>query len=562
MKYPTHNTLVRAVAAAPEWEAAELVTVEGVEIVQTGIEYPLASGPHTFTEEDLADAVEAQDDPAIKAPRLRLGHEGLVDPQWDGEPAIGTVANMRLEQNGHLIVGDYVGVPEWLAAALPSAYPGRSIDGEIGVATNTGHNWRLVITGLALLGVRWPGVSTLEDIKALYSKDGPDSVVIYSTEEVDDLGLTAAGRPKVVEARVNVDDIQRAFYNDENLGGKSFWYWVRGMYQEPDELIYEDEMTGDLFRVPYEVNGTTREVTFGDPVAVFEEFIDKPQEKEDKAAATTALMAIQKYQHKTAVVWANRSDSRKDSVVAGEAATAPTIDPKALRALVGLGDDATDEALNSALEAAGIIYSPTGGGARAAGAEAPGTTDSGTSQTGNSGVPDLTGPSGDNKNDPAVAAPTQSPVTAGVRTLDEATYQGLVSDAALGRAAYTRQQEGDRDKAISGAIAEGRIPKSREQYWRGQWDADPEGTKTLLTAEADKGGLAKGLIPVSETGGTGADLTAGGGQAEADDSYPLEWLPDIAAKKAYQAGLAAAAQNNGLVPPPAHPNAHLMRRGI
>src|SRR5262245_35657764 len=82
-------------------DLADLVDVEDVEIVQTGIEYQLASGPKTFTVDDLRDAVDSQGDPAIKRPRLKLGHVadlGLLD---DGQPAIGTVAGMRLEQGGN-----------------------------------------------------------------------------------------------------------------------------------------------------------------------------------------------------------------------------------------------------------------------------------------------------------------------------------------------------------------------------------------------------------------------------------------------------------------------------
>src|SRR5215475_1084129 len=102
-------------------------TVKDVEIVQTGIEYPLATGPATFTTEDLSDLVESQGDPAIKAPRLKLGHTADLGLLADGQPAIGTLGNLRLEQDGHLVVGDYIGIPTWLAAVLPSAYPARSI---------------------------------------------------------------------------------------------------------------------------------------------------------------------------------------------------------------------------------------------------------------------------------------------------------------------------------------------------------------------------------------------------------------------------------------------------
>jgi len=389
----------------------------------------------------------------------------------------------------------------------------------------------------------------LEDIKALYSKEGPDNLVVYTTEEE----VLTGSRTGRLNARMDVSAIEKQYY--QSLDGDHFWWWIRGHYQDPDELVIEDESTGDLYRVPYTVDGQKREATFGDPVPVFEEFIDKPQDKKAKEEATASLLRAKKLTHKEVSLYASRDESRKDIEVAGEAATTPTIDQAALRALVGLGDDATDEQLNEALTAAGIIYNPTGAGSSGApGSESPGTTDSGSQAAGNN-IPDVTGPSGSNTNDPAVAAPTQSPVTAGVRTVDEATYQQLVADASMGRQAYTRLATEDRDKIVSAAIQQGRIPKSREAHWAAQYDKDPEGVTVLLTAAADKGGLAPGLIPVTELGGAGADTES----SEPDDAYPAEWLPEVAARNARLAAQQAAA-NNGLVPP--HPNATIMRRGM
>jgi hypothetical protein len=365
---------------------------------------------------------------------------------------------------------------------------------------------------------------------------------------VDDVTVAAAGSP--VQARLDVDVVRRQYYS--SLEGSDSWnIWIRGQYYDPDELIVEDESSGDLYRVPYTVAG--QEVTFGERVAVLEEFVDKPKEQE-KATAVLAAMSVLNQYRKPVAVYASRDESRKDIEVAGTTATVP--DPKALRALVGLGDDATDDALVEALSAAGIIYTPGGGSGKAPGAEAPGTTDSATQAAGAS-IPNLTGPSGSNPNDPAVASPTQSPVAAGVRTLDEATYQALMAGAQAGNAALARFNNTDRDTAIAAAIQQGRIPKSREGHWKDSWEKDPEGTKTLLTAAADKGGLAPGLIPVAEAGGIPA---AGGelGDGQEDDAYPPEWLPEVQARKARDAAVAAAAQAGQVY----HPNANVMRRGM
>jgi hypothetical protein len=496
-----------------------LVNVLGKEIIQTGIEYPLSSGPATFTTEDLADAVASQDDPAIKSPRLRLGHEGLDDPAWDGEPAIGTLGNLRLAQEGHLIVGDYMGIPDWLAKVLPSAYPACSIDGQMGVETNTGHNWRLVVTDLALLGVRWPGVSTLEDIKALYSTSGPDNVTIYATEEEVMAGTGT------VTARTDVDDVRRQFYNQLESG--QYWWWVRSQYYDPNELIVEDEESGELYRVPFTTNDDG-EASFDDPVAVRIEYEDKPvkeQPEETKAAILAGLV----FSRQPAKVFASRDDSRKDVTVAGTATS--TVDPAVLRQAFGLTAEATDEELSAAMGEAGFVAPPGQEGSPVApGSEQPGTTDTSASS----------GDGGDNQapansgGDPANAQPTTPP--SGAVMVDAARLASLEARAARGDQALTRFEHQDRDSVINAAISAGKVPKSRESHWQTQWGTDPEGTRHLLTASVDKGGLAPGLIPVTEVGSSPGD-------GSLDDSgYPAEWLPEVAAAQAQQRQVTEAGQ--------------------
>lgn len=500
-------------------DVGPLVNVTGKEIIQTGIEYPLSSGPATFTVDDLADAVEAQDDPAIKAPRLRLGHEGLDDPAWDGEPAIGTLGNLRLSQEGHLILGDYMGIPEWLAKVLPSAYPACSIDGQVGVSTNTGHEWRLVITDLALLGVRWPGVSTLEDIKALYSTTGPDNVTIYATEEEVMAGTAT------VTARTDVDDVRRQFYNQLESG--QYWWWVRSQYYDPDELIVEDEESGELYRVPFTTT-EEGECSFSDPVAVRIEYEDKPV-KDQPSETKAALIAGLVFAHKPAKVFASRDESRKDVSVAATGGTA-VADPMALRQAFGLAAEATDEELTAAMEGAGFVSPPGEEGA----SSSPGSEQAGTTDTSADG-----GSNGDNQapansgGDPANAQPTTT--ASGAVMVDSARLAELEARAARGDQALTRFENQDRDEVISAAIKAGKVPKSRQAHWQEQWKRDPEGTRHLLTATVEKGGLAAGLIPVTEQGASpsGDDL------ADAD-AYPKGLFPDLDQRNAEIAAQTAA----------------------
>lgn len=237
---------------------AELTTVPDVQIIKTGIEYPLASGPATFTPEDLAAAVDAQNDAGIPQPRIWLGHfddERIHGERLgaypSGEPAVGKVIDMRLTEDGHCIVGDLTGVPLWLANIMSSAFPSRSVEGRFNVQTVTGKEYRLVISSLALLGVCWPGVQTLDDIAALYTKEGPKISLVEATPD-QPVTITAA-LDRVVEAQVTVEDIRREWYKSTEVDPLKRAWWLRSIYIEPNELIVDADDGGTLYRQPFTV---------------------------------------------------------------------------------------------------------------------------------------------------------------------------------------------------------------------------------------------------------------------------------------------------------------------
>src|SRR3954468_21342109 len=259
------DDLVAAISEASAVEILQetrplLTTVPDVPILKTGIEYPLASGPTTFTPEDLASAVAAQSDPAIPQPRIWIGHPDDERIHGDrrsgvpsGEPALGKVCDMRLTEDGHCIVGDLTGVPIWLGNIMASAFPSRSIEGRFNLTTPTGKQHRLVIAGLALLGVSWPGVMTLEDIAALYSEKGPE-VTITEASEDQPVTVTAAAQRKI-EGQVTVEDLRRAFYLSIQGDLEKYNLWIRTIYMEPNELIVDADDAGTLYRQPVTIKG-------------------------------------------------------------------------------------------------------------------------------------------------------------------------------------------------------------------------------------------------------------------------------------------------------------------
>lgn len=191
-----------------------LVTVPDVELCAVGT-WNASTGTTTFTRDDLAECVSALDCPGVRNPVLKLGHaeDDGAGLRWDGEPTIGWIANMRISDDDAKVVGDYTGMPGWLAAILPSAYPDRSIEMYRPFKCQIGHTHPAVITAVALLGVAPPAVGvlrSLQDVAALY---GVQAVPVTQAVAVHHDGVvyltsTATAPPEAVPG---MDAIQAAW---------------------------------------------------------------------------------------------------------------------------------------------------------------------------------------------------------------------------------------------------------------------------------------------------------------------------------------------------------------
>jgi hypothetical protein len=279
-----------------------LSTIPEVELIAAGT-WPLSTGEATFTPEDLAAAVAASKCPAVGSPVIKLGH---TDARFDGEPAVGRVANMALSAEGNKIVGDLTGMPGWLGAVMASAFPSRSIEGCYDWVCQVGHVHPFVITGLALLGVTGPGVgvlSTLNDVAALYGVQAAAST--GSTWTLKGASMTNP----VMAAGVTTEDVRRAYYA---LGSNSYSMWITEMQLSPPQLIVCNETDDTVYRVPVTIKGT--DITFGDAVQVQVEYQD--------VAAARSTGAV--------LVFASAAESREGVVEAAWNATSE---------VAGLGDD-------------------------------------------------------------------------------------------------------------------------------------------------------------------------------------------------------------------------------
>lgn len=472
----------------------ETITIPDVPLVETGT-YELSTGPATFTEEDLRAAVAALADPAVKVPRVKVdGLAASFDPAaHGGEPALGRVDNLRVTEDGQTLLGDLV-VPAWLGESLDLFYPARSIEGMQGWESPTGKRHDLVISAVALLGVDLPGVSTLEDLQELMSANGP-------TPKPQEVLARMPARPGRVAAGLDQDLVRRRFYEwieggDAELpeGTTAWGMWVRSLRFDDSGTPYlkvDAEDVGRLYRVDFKVSGA--EVTFDGFTEVVEQ---------DVAVAASAAPAGSA---RTLAAWSSREESRR--VLA--TATTPTeegnvpLDLDALRQRLGLAADADEDAINAALAAD----------------PAPAND--------NPGDEPEEQPAGE----PALpVAASRGAAPEGVVMIDAEELARLRSGAETAQELQARMAREERDRVLAAAMQEGRFPPSRREHYERAWASDPEGTRTLLTAPEDQGGLAPNTVPVAARAAQPSG-EAGGTEDADHEAYMARHFPQVAARR-------------------------------
>lgn len=441
------------------------MNVEGVEIVSTGT-YPLASGETTFTAEDLAAAVLAASDPTVAAPRIKIGHsdprfnEAVASGELDGEPAFGTVGNLRLSDDQQTVIGDYMNVPVWLGESLPSAYPGRSIEGGFNYTAPSGRDYNLVIDAVALLGVTLPGVTSLDDLQSVIAKNGsvPDPSEVKGQHIV--ARIERAGDPESqptgeLVGGMDLGSMNRAFCAALDEGevpqapdgsdvGPQLWWWTRSVRAEDGgslALIVDDD-EGHLLRIPFTVDGS--EVAYGDPEVVVETFTPVAA-----SGAGSGSRVIASWSANTA--GRPRQEATMD------------IDPAVLRTRLGLADDADEAAISAALTAEPVEAS---------------------------------------KEEPA--KPEVPAIPEGMVLVDREQFEDVKSKAVTGAEVAASIIDERRHTSIEKAQREGRIAagKKTAETWAERYVSSPEETERLLTAKPEDGGLAP-VIPVAARGEIG-----------------------------------------------------------
>ena len=542
----TRKMIEGGVIMAAQSTAPVLVTVPNVPILEVGVEYQLSTGPATFTPEDLADAVTAaNEDFSIPSPRHKIGH---IDPRFndtstfDGSPAFGKYVNLRLGENGMVAYADLVGCPKWLADIMPAAFPSRSIEGFWNVQSQAGKEWRFVLSAVAALGVNWPGVTVLEDLPLWYGEDVPEGAVIDEelVAAASAEGGVAVNFRKLMgksetAASANLDDVRRAFYNEYvEANQDAYWWWIRAVLVDPNELVVEDDESGQLYKMSFEA-GAKGEVTFGDPEEVRVEYVPD----ESRKAAAGFVAAALSVDREVLASFNDRAESGAPDRPAN--ASGGAMDGKLIRQRLGLSETASDDEVESALSE---LRQLTGEETPISGLppqQHPGTGDRGNDTV----LPAAPPPAGETAesvqnaplNDPN-PAPVEDPgpptnasaaLPPGMVLIDSEMLAQLQQGAQAGLSLAAERQTNTVKSLVSAALMEGRIPPSRVAAWEQYLGTDFEGGKQALAK------LQPGLVPLTEVGQTGVSAE---GEAMGP-AYPEHWLPEVGRASARQAALAS-----------------------
>lgn len=160
----------------------------------------------------------------------------------------------------------------------------------------------------------------------------------------------------------------------------------------------------------------------------------------------------------------------------------PDIDMDALRSRLGLSaeelpDDASAEQINEAIAA-----------------EPEGSNDNGEPETEPEGTPE-----GEPEPEPIAA----SALPDGMVAVPAEKWAEVQDGAKAGTELKSETEIAKRDKTIEAALKVGKVPPADKDSLVNMHAANPEGFYRLLTAEVADGGLAEGLVPVTEEGVAG-----------------------------------------------------------
>jgi hypothetical protein len=459
---------------------SKFVTVKDVPLLKVGT-WNASTGTASVTEQDLADIVDAYASGDLDIPVIKIGHiDGrFANPEQDGEPAYGQIENLRAEDDGKTLLGDYVRVPEELAGKLESAYPYRSVEFYRGMELKdeTGKvvkEYPVVLTAVALLGATPPAVTGLGNVHAEFKAGAKGLCSLSTAQFAFPGGLTGNALRQALDGALTAWVKANAAEDDKPEWGwdvwvtdyddTSFWYRIEGETYQRGYTI-----TDGVMALADEATPVVEERTFkptGSPIPA-----PVPGASADTAPVPPATAAS--------------ADSGTDSTPQGDhefKETTPVDILAELRTLFGLPADADDQAVLDAATTAKTAEDAAGGDGTNASTGAP--TDSVT-----------------------VSAVAFSNLQATVTNL-EARNEALENAATAKR----------RDEIVATALSEGRLTPPEVKPWRDALDEAEASTVALLATRTPifntvEQGHAASLSAVNDTRAKAIEA--------ADDAYLL-----------------------------------------
>lgn len=541
----------------------EFTTIVDVELCSVGMNWPSAGGEVTLTMEHVADAAATWEDPHIVPARLKIGHvdprfedpdDPGHDPFYDGEPALGSIHNLRLTNDGATLVGDYVNVPTWLAEVLPSAYPSRSIEGAYSIAEGSGGklipSWDVVtpanrkysfcITACSLLGLSRPAVQDLEDLRFLLTEGG--GVIVTGDPEAGGVPIAVsmgAVPDGAVSLETDVDAVIDTFYSEFCVDDR-YWWWARAVRVDPNVIIADDD-EGSLWSVGINTDGD-QNITFDEPKRVLQTFTPAPE----AAAVLSAAAQTGPREGRTIKAFAARKQSapadRKSPLAAAEVAKSDSCPADMPWAVID-GDQvmschASKEQAESAMgpmmrakkgggstsaNNSGMDFSDTQRAALckrldlsedatdeqvAAALEAVPETSPAEPETPE--TPEAPETPEETPEQPEEETPAEETPEETTTPVDSTVLSQLQADAAAGRAARDQQVAAHRESVLKAALKDGKITPASKSAWETKLKGAPEATEAELAA------LPTGLVPVEEIGHGGSSTNEAAIVSEAE----------------------------------------------
>lgn len=336
------------------------VNVEDVAIIKTGT-WDASTGEATITTDMVADIHAAWDSGLLNLPVIKIGHinPSVDNPDWgDGAPAYGQVDNLRIEDDGNTLRGDYIKVPEDLAKKLASAYPQRSAEIDFGVELRdqdgeTVQEFPAVLTAVALLGASAPAVMGLDDVHTEFSaKRKGLSVHLSGKRTALSMDLALPGGKSSRE----LDEALRSLVYGLRDRSEDEWYFLMDW---TDEFAYyqHEDIEPKTYQRPYVVAEDGTLDWAGEAVEVVAKHSFEPVSAPSSTPPETVPQPEAQLSH------SDGTDTTSPVVTTATEGAKPMLSDEALKGLreqLELPEDATSEQIQEAVSRAFEANDTTG----------------------------------------------------------------------------------------------------------------------------------------------------------------------------------------------------------